>query len=230
MGKYFLAPLLISKLGQNDSFRLFFSRLLKVLAIVGALAAIIVFFLDWKDLFEMSSEGMIGGILYQLTFVAATYLAVHCTLLRAAEVKESVPGRPPALSVAVVVLKLAGETWGFASALFGIGGAIYVWFAGREAEILLKKTAVFFPFLKAGPASFTGGAALIVQGLLYGVLALLLGYLLSELLLLLPVDANSGYEVGERLDIGGHAQTQTSLDTEKALNINEAAGTSGAAT
>ena len=57
----------------------------------------------------MSSEGMIGGIIYQLTFAVAAYLAVHFTLLRAAEAKESAPGRPAALSVAAVVLRLAGE-------------------------------------------------------------------------------------------------------------------------
>jgi hypothetical protein len=215
MGKFLLAPLLISKLERNDDFRLFFSRLLKVLAIVGALAAVIVFFLDWKDLFEMSSEAMIGGILYQLTFVVAAYLAVHFTLLRAAEVRESTPGRPAAVSVAVVVLKLAGETWGFASALLGVGGAIFVWFAGREAEVLLKKTAVFFPFLKAGPPSFTGGAALIVQGLLSGVSVLLLGYLLSELLQLLPADANRENDAAEKLDSGGPGSRQTSLGAEE---------------
>lgn len=191
MEKYLIAPLLISKLGQDGGFRSCFSRLLKALAAVGAVAALIVFFIGWKEIFEMSSEAMIGGIIYQLTFVVTAYLAVHFTLLRAAEAKESAPGRPAALSVAAVVLKLAGEAWGFASALLGSGAAVYVWFAGREARVLLKKMAVFFPFLKASPASFTAGAALIVQGLLYGALALLLGYLLSELLQLLPAGASS---------------------------------------
>ena len=194
MEKYLLAPLLIEKLGQGDGFRSFFARLLKALAIVGAFAALIVFFLGWKDLFALSSEAMIGGILYQMTFVVAVYLAVHCTLLRAAQVQEAAPGRPAAISVASVVLRLVGEVWGFASALLGSGGAVYVWFAGRRAEILLDKMRAFFPFLKAGPATFSAGAELIIQGLLYGALALLLGYLFSELLQLLP--AGSGGEQG----------------------------------
>jgi hypothetical protein len=158
---------------------------------------------------------MIGGILYQLTFIVAAYLAVHFTFLRAAEVMKSTPGRPAAVSVAVVILKLAGETWGFASALLGVGGAIYVWFAGREADVLLKKTAVFFPFLKAGPPSFTAGAALIVQGLLYGVLVLLLGYLLSELLQLLPAEGERENGGADELVAGGHDSGKTNLGTEK---------------
>jgi hypothetical protein len=192
MEKYLLAPLLISKLGQDDTFRSYFSQFLKVLAVICAVAALIVFFLGWKELFAMSSEGMIGGIIYQLTFAVAAYLVVHCALLRAVEAKQAVPGSPAALSVAAVVLKLAGEAWGSASILLGSGAGIYVWFAGREARVLLKKTTAFFPFLKASDGSFTGGAALIFQGILYGAGALLLGYLLAELLTLFPARTSSG--------------------------------------
>jgi hypothetical protein len=80
------------------------------------------------------------------------------------------------------VLKLTGEAWGGASAILGTGGGIFVWFAGRDANALLSKAAVLFPFLKAGPATFISGAALIVQGVLFGALALLTGHLLSGIL------------------------------------------------
>jgi hypothetical protein len=116
------------------------------------------------------------------------------------EVKKAVPHKPAAVSVAIVTFKLVGEAWGFASALLGSGAAVYVWFAGREARTLLKKPAVFFPFLEAKSASFTGGAALILEGFLYGALALLLGYLLAELLQLLPV--RLGSEAAAREKIG----------------------------
>lgn len=193
MDKYLLAPRLIEKLGQGDSFRSFFAWLLKGLAIVGTLAALVVFFLGWKDLFDMSSAAMTGGILYQLTFVAAVYLAVHCTLLRAREIRAPASPKPAALSVAAVILKLLGEAWGFSSALLGTGAALFVWLAGRNAGVLLDRMRVFFPFLKAGRASFFTGTGLIIQGLLYGALALLFGYLLSELLQLLPI-AGAGEE------------------------------------
>ncbi len=192
MEKYLLAPLLISKLGQDDTFRSYFSQFLKVLAAICTVAALIVFFLGWKELFALSSEGMIGGIIYQLAFAVAAYLVVHCALLRAAEAKQAVPGSSAPLSVAAVVLKLAGEAWGFASILLGSGAGIYVWFAGPEARVLLKKTSTFFPFLKASSGSFADGAALIFQGILYGVAALLFGYLLAELLALVPARTGNG--------------------------------------
>lgn len=196
MEKYLFAPLLTRKLAQGNSFRMLFARLLAVVAALITIAAVILFFLGWKEIFDMSSEAMVGGIVFQLTFALATYQAVHSTLVRVGEVKRE-SERPAPIIVSVVVLRLAGEIFGFASAALGIGGGIFVWFAGREAHLLLKKTAVLFPFLKAGSFSFFGGAALIVQGLGYGALALLFGYLLAELLLLLPNgDVRTGSEKG----------------------------------
>jgi len=189
MDKFLVAPLLLGKLEQRATFLKIFSRLLKVLAWLGAVIAVIGFFLGWKELFEKSSEAMIGGILYQVTFAVAAYLAVHCTLLRAAGIGNATPDRPAALAVATNVFKLAGEAWGFTSTLLGAGSAVYVWFAGREANGLLAMVEPLFPFLKAGPATFAAGAALAAKGLLYGALALLLGYLLAELLQRLPAEA-----------------------------------------
>jgi hypothetical protein len=198
MEKFLLAPLLISKLGQDDAFRSFFSQFLKVLAAICAIAAIIVFFLGWKALFDMSSQGLIGGIFYQLAFAVAAYLVVHCILLRAVEIKHAVPGRSAVLSVSSVLLRLAGEAWGSASVLLGIGAGIFVWFAGGDAGELLGKIEAFFPFLRINNGSFASGAALIFQGFLNGVLALLVGYLLAELLTLLPGCAGSGKDITNR--------------------------------
>lgn len=185
MEKYLFAPLLVRKLAQGNCFRMLFARLLAVVAALITIAAVLLFFLGWKEIFDMSSEAMAGGIVFQLTFALAAYQAVHSTLVRAREVKRE-SDRPAPITVSAVIFRLAGEVFGFAATALGAGGGILVWFAGREAHTLLNKTAVIFPFLKAGPPSFFGGATLIVQGLGYGTLALLLGYLLAELLLLLP--------------------------------------------
>jgi len=181
MEKYLFAPLLITKLARDDCFRMLFSRLLVVLATLITITSVILFFLGWKEIFDMSSEAMVGGIVFQLTFALAAYHAVHTTLVRAAEVKKE-SSRPASTAVAAVMLRLAGEVFGFAAATLGAGGGILVWFAGREAASLLNRVALLFPFLKAGPASFLGGATLLVQGLGYGMLALLFGYLLAGLL------------------------------------------------
>lgn len=182
MEKILFAPLLFKKLAQEDILRTFFGRFLFVLAAALAVTVFFVFFIGWKELFEMRSQALIGGIIYQLFLVVATYLAVHVTLIRAREVHKGHPGQPAAFTVAVAVCKIAGEAWGFASALLGTGGGIFVWFAGREANTLLKSPAILFPFLKTESASFFNGAALIAQGLLYGALALLAGYLFAALL------------------------------------------------
>lgn len=194
MDKYLVAPQLISKLEQEKCFRHYFSLLLKVLACICTVTAIIAFFLGWKELFAMSSEGMIGGTFYQLAFAVATYLIVHCILIRAAQTKTAADKSPAALGVSITLSKLVGETWGLASALLGAGAALYVWIAGREAGILLKHAAAFFPFLKTGNGTFTDGATLAFKGTFYGASVLLLGYLLAEILKLLADYAGRGKE------------------------------------
>lgn len=182
MEKILFAPLLFKKLAQEDTLRIFFCRFLFALAAALAITVFFVFFIGWKEIFEMRPQALIGGIIYQLFLLVATYLAVHVTLIRAGEVRKGYPGQPAAFTVAVAVCKIAGEAWGFASALLGTGAGIFVWFAGREANVLLKSPAILFPFLKTASASFFTGAALIAQGLLYGALALLAGYLFAALL------------------------------------------------
>jgi hypothetical protein len=181
MEKYLFAPLLVTKLASDECFRMLFARLLAVLATLITITSVILFFLGWKEIFDMSSEAMVGGIVFQLAFALAAYQAVHTTLVRSVEVKRE-SGRPAAIAVAAAILRLVGEVFGFAAAILGVGGGILVWFAGREAAALLDRVALLFPFLKAGPASFLGGATLLVQGLGYGTLALLFGYLLAGLL------------------------------------------------
>jgi len=184
MSKYLFAPQVLQRLSDRSFFRIFSARVLTASAAIVALYAVIVFFLGWKELFELSSEAMIGGIVYQLLFAFASYLVVHAILLRAREVRILDERVPPAVAVSAIVARLAGETYAFASALLGIGGAIFVWFAGRGAGRLLEKAAFALPFLKAAPASFEAGAALIVKGVLGGALALLLGFLVAELLII----------------------------------------------
>jgi hypothetical protein len=182
MSKYLFAPQVLERLADRAFFRIFSARILKAAAAIVALYAIIVFFLGWKELFELSSEAMIGGIIYQLLFAFASYLVVHAILLRARDVRALDESLPPAVAVSAIVARLAGETYAFASSLLGIGGAVFVWFAGRGAGRLLEKADFALPFLKAAPASFEAGAALVIKGVLGGALALLLGFLLAELL------------------------------------------------
>lgn len=186
MEKYLFAPLLARKLAQDDFFRTLYARLLAVAAACIAVAAVILFFLGWKEIFDMPSEAMVGGIVFQLVFALAAYLGVHTLALGAGEVRRETGPAP--LAVAAGLFRLAGEVWGYAAALLGCGGGVLSWFAGRESRPLLENVSAAFPFLEAGPSSFAGGASMIVQGVGYGALALLFGHLLSRLLLLLPTD------------------------------------------
>lgn len=180
--KYLFAPQVLERLADRTFFRILSARILTAAAVIVAMYAVITFFLGWKELFELSSEAMIGGILYQLLFAFASYLVVHAILLRARDVRFLDESLPPAIAVSAIVARLAGETYAFASSLLGVGAAVFVWFAGRGADRLLKRADFALPFLKGAPASFEAGAALVIRGVLGGALALLIGFLLAELL------------------------------------------------
>ena len=198
MEKYLFAPLLVSKLAQDDFYRRMFSLLLTAVAVLITISAVIVFFFGWKEIFDMSSQAMIGGIVFQLALVLATYQAVHLTLMRAVEVRQESRQAAP-ITVPRVLVRLAGEVFGLTAALLGLGGGVLVWLAGRESRVLLDQVDTLLPFLKAGPATFLGGATLIGKGIGYGILALMLGYLFAELLKLLPNSPAGGREASDNI-------------------------------
>lgn len=198
MEKYLFAPLLVRKLAQDDFYRRVFSLLLTAVAVLITISAVVVFFFSWKEIFDMSSQAMIGGMVFQCALVLAAYQAVHLTLMRAAEVRQNSEQAAP-ITVSRVLVRLAGEVFGLTAALLGLGGGVLVWLAGWESRALLDKVDTLLPFLKAGPTTFFGGAALIGQGIGYGILALLLGYLLAKLLKLLPNSSAGERETSDNI-------------------------------
>ncbi len=193
MEKFLFAPLLVRKLEQDDFYRRLFAGLFTAAAVLISVATVISFVFGWKEIFDMSAQAMTGGIVFQGALILAAYQAVHLTLMRANEVKRE-SDRPATIAVPVIAARLAGEIYGFSATLLGIGGGVLVWLAGRESGSLLKRMEALFPFLKSGPASFFGGATLIIKGIGYGMLTLLVAYLVAELLLALPLAAKKNLE------------------------------------
>ncbi len=185
MEKYLFAGPLLARLAEERFFLRLFSRSLQGLCGLLGLAALIEFFLAWKKIFNLPAEGMVGGILYQIAFVAVLYFVLHALLLAAAEVLSLEPKGRPAMSLASVLCRLAGEVYAFACAGLGLGAGLFTWFSGKGAAAVLKTPFTFLPFLKVGAGTFQAGALLIVLGLLAGLLALLVGRALAELFTLL---------------------------------------------
>lgn len=177
-----IIPKMLDRLGDEESFRVFFTRVLQALAAAVAVGAAFAFIVGWKKVFELDGEEVVGGSVYQLLFLLAAYAIVHILLVRAQTMRSAAAAAPAPVAVSAAVLKAAGEIAGIACAALGTGGGILVWFAGRGADDLFEQTAFLLPFLEAAPASFLAGATLIAKGVLYGLAALLAGYLLAALL------------------------------------------------
>jgi hypothetical protein len=177
-----LLPTFLDRLDDPTFLRTFFARALWVLAVVAGVTLAFVFILNWKDAFSYEGEVLAGCIVYQLFFAVAAYTAVHILLLRAGNLREQEPGGMPAAAASGIILRALGEAWAAAGALLGLGTGLFVWIAERRSSTLQGKTDFLFPHLRAGEASFLGGGVLIARGLLYSLAALLLAYLLAELL------------------------------------------------
>lgn len=182
MDKFLFAGWLLRRLAEPVFFRRLFAATLALLAGVAGLYAVVVFFIGWKRIFDLSADVMAGGIVYQLAFIVAIYAAVHAALLRARELDQAGDGANPVLSVAAAYARAAGEIWAFAAIPLGLGGGILNWFAGQGAGSIYKPVTGVIFFLKAAPASFANGGTMIVKGLVYGIAGLLLAYTVAELL------------------------------------------------
>ncbi len=177
-----LLPAFLTRLSDPAYFRAFFARALRVLAVAAGITLAFVFILNWKEAFSYDGEALAGCIVYQLFFAVAAGAAVQILLLRAGTLRELEPGGMPAAAASAVILRALGEAWAVAGALLGLGTGFFIWIAEQRSSSLIRMTDFLFPQLRANEASFLGGAVLIAKAFLYSLAALLLAYLLAELL------------------------------------------------
>jgi hypothetical protein len=184
MDKVLFVGWVLRRLDDGEFFRKLFAAILAGLAVAGGIYALVAFLIGWKEIFALSGEAMAGGILYQATFVVASYAAIHTLLLRARALNDTVLVGNPILTVAAAYCRVSGEVWAFMVIPLGLGGGVLNWFAGQRAQAIYKPAAGMVRFLNGVPASFSAGGLLIVKGLAYGLAGFLLAYVVAELLTL----------------------------------------------
>ena len=205
MEKYLFVKPLLCRFAEERFLRQLFAWALRILAFVVAIAGLVSFFLDWKGIFELTGEAVIGGVFYQMFFLLTVYMVAHVMLIRAAQIGELPAGELPAAAISTVLLRAAGEVYALAAAGLGIGAGIFIWSAGKGAGRILSPLSSCFPFLQPGSGSFLAGGAVLFQGLSYGLALLLISYLLAELVSLLCRPGQrpaSVAELGESLPSG----------------------------
>ncbi len=179
MEKYLFMKPVLDSLANGPFFRKHFALCVRIGAAVAAMAGLVGFVNAWNFTAHQDAGRIPGGILYMLFLAAAAYMAVHTLLIRANDI-DSLPHTGFTLiPVGAVVSLMIGEAYASVCAALAAGGGILIWFTGDAAYNLLGRVTFFLPF--QGGDSFMSGIQFMLHGALRAVAALFLGYLASEL-------------------------------------------------
>lgn len=180
MKNLYFMQVALNWLAEPRHFNRLFAITLRAVAVLVVPASLVAFFKAGKVIFNLPASGILGGILFQLFFIAAIYGVVHGLFIRARNIDALPGGDYNMFPLAAVVTRAAGEAFAVFVALVTIGGGIFVWFTGRGVNTILTPLPGFLPVF--GDTTFMGGIQFMVGGVLSAILVLGLAYLAAEAL------------------------------------------------
>lgn len=190
--RYFFMVPLLERLAQPAFFCRVVAMTLRVTAALIALLSLTIFFKVGKLTFELPTNRVLGGFLFEVFFVLAVYATVHVFVIRAREIELLRSGDTYAVATLGLLLKLAGEAYCAFVALMAVGGGLFVWFTNQGLDNILGPVVrALFPGTSED-SSFMGGIQLMATGVLIGVGALVLAYAAAQVLALLMKPARNG--------------------------------------
>ena len=181
MDKYLFMRPVLDRLSQGPFFRKHLALCVRLAAAVSAMTALVWFVDAWSFTARLEGGRIPGGIVYMLSLAAAAYMAVHAMFLRANDIASLPDAGYTLIPIGGVVSLMIGEAYAAVCAALGAGGGVLIWFAGDSAYDVLHRVSFFIPF--QGGGTFMAGILYILRGALRAVVALCLGYLASELFL-----------------------------------------------
>lgn len=181
--RYLFMNRLLPLLGKPGFLNKLVGLMLRVAAAVVILISIAFIFHAGKKTFELTTQTILGGILFDILYIVAIYSVVHAILIRGREIEQMPQQDYMVLSMGAILLKLIGEVYAFFVALTAIGGGIFVWFTNEGVSAILNPIPWFYP--APSDPNFTGGLTIILVGVLIATAVLIGFYMLAELVTLL---------------------------------------------
>lgn len=196
----FMGPL-IERLAQPAFFCRLVALTLRIVAALIALLSLTIFFKVGKITFDLPANRVLGGFLFETFFVLAVYATVHIFAIRARDIEALKPTESYAISVMVVLCKLAGEAYCAFVSLLSVGGGLFVWFTNQGlGNVLGPVVRALFPGT-GDDSTFMGGIELMASGVLIGIGALVAAYAASQALGLLLRPTRNGAQQFPSADI-----------------------------
>ena len=180
MGKYLFMAKFLKLLETGRVFSSMVAVFLRVLAALIVLGSLASIFKAGKFMFDLPPSGIMGGIMYVLFFVLAIYAVAHTLIIRASDIEAQSNKAHFILPVASILTRLAGEAYAAYVALTAVGGGIFVWFTGQSIGKIMDPIPFLFPTTQQ--PNFMGGIELIIIGVLLAAGAIIVSYVLAELI------------------------------------------------
>lgn len=180
MKNFYFMQVALNWLAEPRHFNRLFAITLRAVAVLVVPASLVAFFKAGKVIFNLPASGILGGILFQLFFIAAIYAVVHGLFIRARNIDALPGGDYNLFPLAAIVVRSAGEVFAAFVSLVTIGGGIFVWFTGRGVNTILTPLPGFLPVF--GDTTFMGGIQFMLGGVLSAIFVLGLAYLVAEAL------------------------------------------------
>ena len=174
---FFMKPVL-QLTSQGNIFRQAFVWILRIIAGLLVIAALVGWVRLWIAIVELSGAGIVGGVIFQLALVVAVYTVVHTLLIRAGDIGKLPESEFTVLPIVAVFLRMIGEIYACFAVSIGVAGGIFIWFAGREAVGLIRQLRI--PFISSSGGGLVGGLSMMIGSIIAGFLVLVLFYMTAE--------------------------------------------------
>jgi len=178
MENYYFMRTVLDWLREPRHFNRMMAITLRVVATLAVPLSLVTFFKAGKVIFDLPASGILGGILFQLFFIVAIYCVVHGLFIRARQIDTLSGGDYNMFPLAAIVVRAFGEAFAAFVSLVAVGGGIFIWFTGKAIGTILNPTPYFLPVF--GDTTFLGGIQFMAGGVLGGIAAIGLAYLLAE--------------------------------------------------
>ncbi len=178
MEKYFFMKSVLQLISQGQFFRKAVAVILRIMAVVVVIAALVVWIPEWESVSGASTEWTLGIIIFRLLLVIAIYMVVHTMLIRARDIAELPEADFTVIPIASIALKLIGEIYACFAAVISVAGGILIWFIRGDAFFLIKRVAPIVP--NFGGEGFLGGILFIASEFFVAFFVLVFFYFLAE--------------------------------------------------
>jgi len=195
MEKFLFMRVLLDRLGNSTFLNRVTAIVLRVLAALIVLFSLTTFFKVGQLIFKLPTNSILGGVLFEVFFVLAVYAVVHVLVIRASDIDKLVASEYHALPLAPILVRAVGEAYSAFVILLAIGGGIFVWFTSLKLNNVLNPLIQVLVPTPRADVSFMGGIEFMLSGVLAGVAALVVAYILADVFRLLLRDRRTLPEV-----------------------------------